>query len=357
VTWNCPKCQESVDSQLDCCWNCGTTPDGVEDPTFCRADTMADEGDEALDLSELAKASDQDQPSRLPLVRFRFSLRTLMIGVTLLCVVLGGVMWYRLRNDTAGLYRTVYAGNTRDLAFRLRLGADPNAKDDPWRHESLLHVAVSNNDVESAALLIEYGADVNAVDNYGQSALLMARQGNIVEVLLENGADVHAKDADGHSALHEVAADSDDPRAVQLLLQHGADVNVRTESGATPLHMAMDRANPEIVEALLDGGADPNAKTDEGSAPLHIVVVGLRIDTGKKFFDTKPTIRLLVERGADVNAMDAEGATPLQIAELFSEAFPELLDNTALIRLLQELGAKRGSWSALPSGEDQPVTP
>jgi len=37
--WTCPKCGTKVDPSLDVCWNCGTTADGVEDPTFVPADS------------------------------------------------------------------------------------------------------------------------------------------------------------------------------------------------------------------------------------------------------------------------------------------------------------------------------
>jgi hypothetical protein len=36
--WRCPKCRSKVDDSFDVCWSCGTTPDGVEDPTFVSAD-------------------------------------------------------------------------------------------------------------------------------------------------------------------------------------------------------------------------------------------------------------------------------------------------------------------------------
>jgi hypothetical protein len=37
MTWYCSKCRESVDSAFDVCWNCGTSKEGVEDPTFQKA--------------------------------------------------------------------------------------------------------------------------------------------------------------------------------------------------------------------------------------------------------------------------------------------------------------------------------
>ena len=36
--WTCPKCQTKVDASFEVCWQCGTTVDGVEDPSFVVAD-------------------------------------------------------------------------------------------------------------------------------------------------------------------------------------------------------------------------------------------------------------------------------------------------------------------------------
>jgi hypothetical protein len=36
--WTCPKCGAKVDASFEVCWQCGTTADGVEDPTFVPAD-------------------------------------------------------------------------------------------------------------------------------------------------------------------------------------------------------------------------------------------------------------------------------------------------------------------------------
>jgi hypothetical protein len=41
--WTCPKCGTKVDPSFDVCWSCGTTPEGVEDPTFVPADAPASE--------------------------------------------------------------------------------------------------------------------------------------------------------------------------------------------------------------------------------------------------------------------------------------------------------------------------
>lgn len=47
--WTCPKCGTKVDPSFDVCWNCGTSPEGVEDPGFVRADDAAPIADPLYD--------------------------------------------------------------------------------------------------------------------------------------------------------------------------------------------------------------------------------------------------------------------------------------------------------------------
>jgi Putative prokaryotic signal transducing protein len=45
--WRCPICRKEVDDSFEVCWACGTTHDGIEDPTFVTADKanrIADQG-------------------------------------------------------------------------------------------------------------------------------------------------------------------------------------------------------------------------------------------------------------------------------------------------------------------------
>ena len=45
--WTCPKCGTKVDPSFEVCWACGTTPEGVEDPSFVPADAPGTPGDAA----------------------------------------------------------------------------------------------------------------------------------------------------------------------------------------------------------------------------------------------------------------------------------------------------------------------
>ena len=47
--WTCPSCQSTVDEVFEACWNCGTSRDGVADPTFVRADDQGAIADPDVD--------------------------------------------------------------------------------------------------------------------------------------------------------------------------------------------------------------------------------------------------------------------------------------------------------------------
>ncbi len=52
--WTCPKCETEVEPEYDVCWKCGTSDDGVEDPTFRGADDAGAIEDPALNFDNPA---------------------------------------------------------------------------------------------------------------------------------------------------------------------------------------------------------------------------------------------------------------------------------------------------------------
>ena len=126
-----------------------------------------------------------------------------------------------------------------------------------------------------------------------------------VRMLLQQGADVNAAQSDGLTALHWAAL-NDDAEIVGLLLYAGATVRPLTRVGAyTPLHLASRAGHDAVARALLDGGADANQWTSTGVTALHFAAQA----------NSSATIRVLVEHGADLNAPDGfQSRTPLVFA-------------------------------------------
>jgi uncharacterized protein len=99
-------------------------------------------------------------------------------------------------------FKAVNGGNREVVALFIKAGIDINAKEEDGR--TALLIAAEKGDVGMAALLADNGADVNARDVDGYTALMYAAyKGNLdlADFLLKHGADVHAKDKDGWTAL------------------------------------------------------------------------------------------------------------------------------------------------------------
>ncbi len=207
----------------------------------------------------------------------------------------------------------------------------------PVRQDSLddaFEKAVWTGNAQLVLQLLEMGADVNHMNTSdGYSALHWAVERDmedVTKILLEHGADVDAltQNAIGkdRSALH-IAAELGHTKLVNLLLDYNADVHIRTAFGETPLHgVRLFVKEPQIVEALLDHGANINAVTTFGSTPLHAATLQGSADI----------TRLLIRQGANLNQANKRGLTPLHHAA--EQGYTEVIQ--ALIQAKAELDAQ-----------------
>ncbi len=171
-------------------------------------------------------------------------------------------------------------------------------------------------------------ADVRLVDAVKHSNLAEVR------TLVQGGADVNAPEVDGTTALHW-AVSHDDLKMVDLLLGAGANVTATNRYGVSPLSIAANDAGAAVVERLLKAGADPNTALPEGETALMTAARAGKTDV----------IKLLYAAGADLNRKESwHGQTALMWAA--AENYP------ATIEMLKELGAdlqarSNGGFTAL----------
>jgi len=137
----------------------------------------------------------------------------------------------------------------------------------------LLAAATDRNSSEGIlADLLAKGAHVEARNpNTGDTpVILAARAGNLafVKALLARGADVNAANKTGATALSSAFNGNRANEIVKALLAGGANANARANGGTTVLMAATRLGDTESVLALLAAGADVNAKADDGSTAL-----------------------------------------------------------------------------------------
>ena len=116
-----------------------------------------------------------------------------------------------------------------------------------------LHYAVFLNDFALADRLLDEGYTVAHETDDGQTPLHIAAECNLPAMclfLLKNGADINAPDVFGGSALHAAAACQNRPRVIKLLIKYGANPFQRDREGLTPLGVARKFKHFAIVRYL-----------------------------------------------------------------------------------------------------------
>lgn len=97
-------------------------------------------------------------------------------------------------------------------------------------------------------------------------------------ILINAGADINAINNNGRTPLFYVARYSKTAKTVEALLKLGADINTRDNNGYTPLFMAAyGNKNPEVIKALLEYGADVNIRDDSGKTALEYTYKNYRV--------------------------------------------------------------------------------
>jgi ankyrin repeat protein len=141
----------------------------------------------------------------------------------------------------------------------------------------------------------------------------VAMQGDIdtVRSLLKEGADVNAAQGDGMTALHWAALEGDLAMA-EMLLYAGANVSAATRLGAySPLFLAAKAGHGPMATKLLESSADANAKTTMGSTPLMLAAASGSLEA----------VQSLIDHGADVNVAEPhKNRTPLMFAAAYDRA-------------------------------------
>lgn len=248
-----------------------------------------------------------------------------------------------------------------EIAVRYNTGgvADQLPYREPKGGFTPLLFAAQQGDLESARMLLAAGADLeDAAPEDGTPLLVASASGQeaLAIFFLEKGADPNAVDGFGMTALHYamgkgVAAllgirfdpsyrkqPPNMPELAKALLARGADPNAEITRGfklgpdgipfsmvgATPFFLAAVSADANLMRILAEAGANPRLGPEDGATPLIAAAMaacsgtcayaGANRDNEEEARNAFEAVQVAVQVGAEVNAVNSDGQTAMHAA-------------------------------------------
>lgn len=216
-------------------------------------------------------------------------------------------------------------------------GADIRSRDTACNGMTPLHHAGAwGGQVAVAGLLLEKGADVNVLDDFGWTPLDYAidrGRKEMVDFFESRGGRRTTKDftdQPSKTGRFYAAVQAADVDLTHRLLDDTPELaTARGMTGETPMHWAAAEGNNEIIDLLLADRGDINAQEANkfGGTPLHWAVR----------HDQLAAVKHLLEKGGDAKALNARnGQTLLHVAAQHT-------DDAAMVKLLLEKGIDRAA--------------
>jgi ankyrin repeat protein len=192
-----------------------------------------------------------------------------------------------------------------------------------------------NEHYDLAVALLEAGADPDAADRTGMTALYgaveMANVGNMIGRPAVPRNDEHDAIAFVRAAL-EHGADPDARLTEPILAQHHGFPDRSLGAGTTPLMRAARGHDLAFVELLLEAGASAGARQGDGSTVLHVMAAARPPRSDAESSVQSAVLDTLIEAGAEIEAVGMDGQTPMHRAARGG--------NASLINALLERGAR-----------------
>ena len=190
--------------------------------------------------------------------------------------------------------------------------------------------ATEQKETDTVKELIKKGANINAQDSKGRTAVMIATYNNDVEtakVLIDAGADVNIQDHIKNNPFLYAGAEGH-IEILKLTIEAGADPAITNRYGGTALIPASEHGYIDVIRELLTKtDIDINHVNNLGWTALMEAII---LNDGDK--TQQQTVQLLIDHGADVNIPDNDKVTPLQHAR--EKGFKEIEE------ILLQAGAK-----------------
>ncbi|KAJ9299066.1 hypothetical protein DTO271G3_3308 [Paecilomyces variotii] len=231
------------------------------------------------------------------------------------------------------IHQAAQNGHLETVQVLLDYGAKATPEEDSFDDTTpspfWLACGSTNGNTDIVKLFLQHGADVNfSVASSGKKPLhAAAYRGhvNIARLLIERGCNVDAKEDDGWTALMLASQEGHLP-LLNLLIEKSANVNAEEKDGATSLWIASQQGHTAIVRRLLELEAKQLPTRSAQRRPIHQAAQNGHLSVLQMLLKAAPE---------DINAEDKNGATPLLLAA--QENQPRYL---AIMNHLISMGAK-----------------
>lgn len=263
------------------------------------------------------------------------------------------------------LFHSSYANNIT------RVQQPDLSLDIPSPETTQLFDAVKDHKVDLVKSLLDKGANVNAIDQYGMTPLIVAsgvsfsnrgdeggRSLEIVNLLLAKGADVNYLSAKDRYTALKAAVNRGHVEIFKLLLSKGASIQTNGENAVDGiLNRAIVSGNVEMIKIILQSEQVQNLDPKQSKQSMHTALYsgnqkmvkllreyGFAIDPDSlKVFASDgnaKVIIILLNNGVDINQQDDQGKTPLMAAAKAKEieAVQLLLQKGANVHLKDKAG-------------------
>jgi ankyrin repeat protein len=311
-------------------------------PALATAQVLDTGADRSLDLLQAVKAAEseralvlldgvRDVNHREPdgMTPLHYAVLNNDLAVVQALLRAGADVNARTRYGVNPVYLAAQNGSAQLTRLLLDNGANPN---EVYREgERVLHTAARTGDPDTVKVLLDAGAEIDAREDWhGQTALMWAvaqQHAALVPLLVERGANVNAISAietwerqvtdeprekwlppGGMSALM-FAAREGCLSCIQPLLDAGASIDAATPKGITPLLGAIINGHYDVAWLLVEKGANVNLNDDTNRSPLYAAVhFNIMPESNRPSpydFENEHSAyqlaELLLQKGADVN--------------------------------------------------------
>ncbi|XP_067685531.1 serine/threonine-protein phosphatase 6 regulatory ankyrin repeat subunit A-like [Haliotis asinina] len=223
-------------------------------------------------------------------------------------------------NDRKGMTPLLFAayhGKSDVLGLLIKKGANALAVD--HRKRNILHLSCTGGHVDAVWYVLNHtSVDINGKDHTETTPVLLAAyhgEIKVFDILVENGADLTAVDKYGDNILHCACHGGSVEITNRILMQNIVDINSKGDGGMTPVLMAASEGEKEVFDFLVTQGADLLVTDEDGQTILHRACHGGNI---------KIVNYVLIQNIVDINSKDDKGMTAVLVAAFLGNR--EVLD-------------------------------